>query len=278
MRPRHAVAAMAVLFATAAAIVAGGRGVGPPQTRVSAGHGTGGEVARHEVVSSAAPLPKPEAARRSAPSRAIEPQVVAPPLTGDAPLQRAAPRPPLSDLALAQSPRPEEPGALEDKPLYRPVAVAAGKIEAGGHTIAIAGIGIVEPDRTCTDAAGKAWACGLAARTAFRAFLRGRAIVCASAKEEARGTVTAACSLGKRDIGHWLAENGWARAPETGSYAEAGKAAREAGKGIYGAAPDLSGLPPPPPPVEMAAPGLPSFLDLSGTAATPPIAPPAPAE
>jgi endonuclease YncB( thermonuclease family) len=207
-------------------------------------------------------------------SRAIDPDVVAPPSTGNAPLERAEPRPPLSNLSLALPPKPKPPGEWKGKPLFQPVATAAGTIEAKGHTIAISGIEAVKPDESCTDPAGKSWRCGQAARTAFRAFLRGRAITCAQ-PEGSHGTAVA-CHIGKQDIGQWLVENGWARPLGSGPYVKAGEAARKAKKGIFGAAPDLSGLPPPPPPVETPALVSPSILDLSGTAATPPAALPEP--
>jgi endonuclease YncB( thermonuclease family) len=220
-------------------------------------------------------------------SRAIDPEVVAPPSTGEEPLERAEPRPPLSELSLALPPKPKAPGEWKGKPLFQPVATAAGTIEAKGHTIAISGIDIVEPDETCTDPAGKSWSCGQAARTAFRAFLRGRAITC-GAPQGTGPAATAACRIGKQDLGAWLVENGWARPAGAGPYADAGEAARKAQKGIFGAAPDLSGLPPPPPvaatPMDALKPS-PSILDLSGTAATPPdepstqqVFPPAPAQ
>jgi endonuclease YncB( thermonuclease family) len=174
--------------------------------------------------------------------------------------------------------------------------VAAGLIEAKGNTIALSGVEAVKPDETCSDAAGKSWNCGMRARTAFRAFLRGRAVTCSGARTTkdaaASGTdaptaTVADCKVARQDVGQWLVENGWARAAQGGAYADAGEVARKAGKGIFGAAPDLSGLPPPPAAVEDTAPEAPSsILDLSGTAATPPddpsmqqqVFPPAPAQ
>jgi endonuclease YncB( thermonuclease family) len=134
------------------------------------------------------------------------------------------------------------------------------------------------------------------ARTAFRAFLRGRAVTCSGAGTKkdttassagAPAAIVADCKVARQDVGQWLVENGWARATQGGPYADAGEAAHKAGKGIFGAAPDLSGLPPPPAAVEDTAPEAPSsILDLSGTAATPPddpsmqqqVFPPAPAQ
>lgn len=230
----------------------------------------------------------------SDPARTIDPEMIAPPDVATRELQRVAPRKPLSELSLAQPPKPKPPEELKDTPLYRPVAVAAGLIEAKGNTIALSGVEAVKPDETCTDSGGKSWKCGMRARTAFRAFLRGRAVTCngketkdAKAPDAAApNPIVADCKVAKQDVGQWLVENGWARAAEGGPYADAGDAAREAGKGIFGAAPDLSDLPPPPAAVEDTAPEAPSsILDLSGTAATPPddpsmqqVFPPAPAQ
>lgn len=296
MRPGYAAAAAAILLATAGAIVAGGRAVAPPVDEITiapediptAVPGMDDEATGQDDASSTAVQPAPGiASQSSGRSRAIDPEVVAPPATGEAPLERTEPRPPLSNLSLALPPKPKAPGEWKDKPLFQPVATAAGLIEAKGHTIAISGIDVVKPDETCTDTAGKSWSCGLAARTAFRAFLRGRAITCAAPAKGGPGTAAAACSVGKQDLGHWLVENGWARALKTGPYADAGEAANKAKKGIFGTAPDLSGLPPLPveaPPTDLAEPS-PSILDLSGTAATPPddpstqqAFPPAPAQ
>lgn len=284
MRLVHHAAAAAVLLATAGAIVAGRHAVAPAADEIA--------IAPEDVpaatpepedgtASAIAIQPAPETVRQPAGhSRAIDPEVVAPPSLGDEPLERAAPRPPLSDLSLALPPKPKAPGEWKGKPLFQPVATAAGMIEAKGHRIAISGIEITKPDETCIDPAGKSWGCGLAARTAFRAFLRGRAITCAAPAKGAPGTAVAACSVGKQDLGIWLVENGWARPTKAGPYADAGAAADKAGKGIFGAAPDLSGLPPPPTSVETpsmdAVEPSPSILDLSGTAAMPPDGPSTP--
>ena len=282
MRLAHHAAAAAILIATAGAIMAGGRAVAPPADEIAiapedipaAIPGLADDAGANEDTPTATAQPAPETVRRPGRSRAIDPEAVAPPSTGKEPLERAEPRPPLSDLSLALPPKPKAPGEWRGKPLFQPIATAAGTIEAKGHTIAISGIEIVKPDETCTDPAGKSWSCGQVARTAFRAFLRGRAVTCAP-PDGNHGTA-AACHVGKQDLGAWLVENGWARPEKTGPYADAGEAARKARKGIFGAAPDLSGLPPPPaeaPSTDTLEPP-PSILDLSGTAATPPGDPP----
>jgi endonuclease YncB( thermonuclease family) len=173
-------------------------------------------------------------------------------------LEWTAPRQPLSELSLALPPKPPAPKPL----LFRPVAEEAGVISAGGRTVTIDGIAIVGSGEVCAAQSGKDWPCGRAARTAFRAFLRGRAVTCDFPEGEVPNELTVPCRLGKQDAGAWLVTNGWARAAEGGPYVEAQKAAQAARKGIFGPGPDLSGLKP-----------VPDF-----PASTPPVAQPAPAE
>lgn len=209
-------------------------------------------------------------------SRAIDPEIVAPPQTGSEELERVDPRAPLSELALAMPPPPK---TVDNNPdgttLFQPMASAAGVIEAMGRTVTVSGIDAVALDETCTDDQGRQWACGLRARGAFRAFLRGRAPVCVMPPDN-EAVATAPCHLGKQDIGAWLVSNGWARPAKDGPYVEAGEKAKTARKGIFGAAPDLSGLPPEPAPVEAPPEAPSSILDLSGEMATPPTDQPAP--
>ncbi|MBN9243144.1 MAG: thermonuclease family protein [Mesorhizobium sp.] len=295
MRPAHAAAAAAILVAMSGAILAGGHRLASPQDEIviapedvpdmppepGAGleDGQAGDEASTEAIE---PQQPDEALIRS---RAIDPEFVAPPSTGAAPLERADPRPPLSKLSLALPPKPKMPDEWKGKPLFQPLATAAGVFQAMGYTVAISGVDAVKPDESCTDEAGKTWNCGVRARGAFRAFLRGRAPVCTVPPEGGRDTISATCRIGKQDIGAWLVANGWARAARGGPYAEAEEVARKERMGIFGAAPGLSNLPPEPPPVEAPVEPSPSILDLSGEppppstapAATPDF-PPAPAQ
>ncbi|TIN70654.1 MAG: thermonuclease family protein, partial [Mesorhizobium sp.] len=68
-------------------------------------------------------------------------------------------------------------------------------------------------------------------------------VVCTVPPEGGRDLIAAECRIGKQDVGQWLVENGWARAAKGGPYVEAGDMARTARKGIFGSAPDLSGMP-----------------------------------
>jgi endonuclease YncB( thermonuclease family) len=276
MRVRHASIAALTILVTAAFIAMGGQALLRKQ---------GGDIGEQPVVAavpdepatSGIATPKPPADDFAA-SRAIDPGIVSSPHVEAGQLERIEPRAPLSKLALATPPKPKTPDEWQGTPLFQPVATAAGLIQAKGYSIVIAGINGVGNDETCDDN-GKSWACGIRARTAFRAFLRGRAVVCTVQPQTGRDLVAARCRIGKQDIGEWLVENGWARAAAGGPYAEAQKNAQKNRKGIFGPAPDLTDLPPAPAPVEAAPEGQGSILDLSGEApppATPPTAQPAP--
>jgi len=292
MRPAHAAAAVAMLLAMTAAILAGGHRLAAPANEIviapedipdvsEIGPETGMDEGQAGDDASTEAIEPQEVEGQSGRSRTIDPEVVAPPSVGEVPLERAEPRPPLSKLSLALPPKPKMPDEWKGRPLFQPLATAAGIFQAMGYTVALSGVDVVQPDETCTDQAGKAWNCGVRARAAFRSYLRGRAPVCAVPPQSGRDTISAACRIGKQDIGAWLVANGWARAAAGGPYAKAEEAARNERMGIFGAAPDLSNLPPEPPPVEAPAePASPSILDLSGEAPLPATSdfPPAPAQ
>ncbi|EKF20140.1 hypothetical protein NA2_05101 [Nitratireductor pacificus pht-3B] len=176
------------------------------------------------------------AQERRAP-RIIAPELIAPPPVDPSMLNRLTPRAPLSDLA-GPSPEPKRADTL----YYRPVAIAAGLIESEGRTITIAGIRIVAPDRVCDARAGGVWPCGKQARTAFRYWLRGRAVECGAGADvtEENAETPLRCTLAGYDVGKWLVENGWALADPDGPYAEEAETARETRKGIFSGGPSPS--------------------------------------
>ncbi|MEO9339348.1 thermonuclease family protein [Mesorhizobium sp. SB112] len=187
--------------------------------------------------------------------------------------ERVEPRDPLSGIGQAQPPQQGEPRA---KPLYRPVASAAGRIEAMGYTVEIDNIDAVTADETCTTD-GTQWQCGASARTAFRSFLRGRAVTCTVPPEPSKQSVISSCHIGRQDIGEWLVANGWARAAEGGPYADAGEAAQKAGKGVFGRPPAAVRLPSVEAPV-VQEPAPETGAGVFPPAPTPPIVPTAPSE
>lgn len=163
-------------------------------------------------------------------------------------MQREAPRPPLSDLGLASTPKPPEPPAPatpvdageQMQLLQRPVAVAAGRLESQGRTIELQGIEIVPVEQTCQTASGESWPCGMQARTAFRQWLRSRAVMCRLPENDSGAAVATECTLGNEDAAAWLVANGWAKAAPGSAYEEAGRKAVEAHLGIFGDKPDTS--------------------------------------
>jgi endonuclease YncB( thermonuclease family) len=182
----------------------------------------------------------------------------------------------LSKLALAAPPKPKMPDDWKGTKLFQPVASAAGLIEAKGYSVAVSGIDVVRPEETCSFA-GKSWPCGLRARTAFRAFLRGRAVVCTVPPEGGRDLIAAECRIGKQDVGQWLVDNGWARAVAGGPYLEAADKARSGKKGIFGAPPNLSGMPAMPAAAAPAPEAPSSILDEIGGVLKP-VGQPAPVQ
>lgn len=151
-------------------------------------------------------------------------------------LERIEPREPLSELSLALPPKPRSgPGGVI---LFRPVATSSAKFEAMDRVVAVAGVENVELDERCSYE-GREWDCGIHARTAFRAFIRGRAITCDLAPDAPK-EIVADCRIGAQDVGGWLVANGWARATPGSPYADAEKKAREARLGIFGPPPKPS--------------------------------------
>ncbi|WP_442579211.1 thermonuclease family protein [Mesorhizobium sp. ASY16-5R] len=260
-----------------------------------------GDDAARKPITTERPAFNAEAKRQSA-LRATEPDDASETLPGGGELERVEPRSALSDIGQALPPRPKAPGEWKGTTLFQPVAVAAGLMEAKGYRIAVAGVEPLQADETC-DADGKPWPCGMWARAAFRAWLRGRSITCDLPPQPDREIIVAPCMVGKQDVAEWLVESGWARAAGDGEYAALGEVAAQARKGIFGRPPSTSApaqssvgseLPAPPasdtailapltePVPDAVAPDAvapPPALDGPlGAFPTPPAPPPAPAE
>ena len=279
-----AVPLMATLVVSGGHALKGGQGV-VTVDRIDPGADTmpqaGSDAVPEEPATSAIPAPAASQPLKAVVhSRAIDPDIVAPPGPPDEELERVEPRAPLGDLALAGPPKPRKskmPDGQDGSKLFQPVASAAGVIEAKDYSVTVSGIDIVKDDETCSDE-GKSWACGVRARTAFRAFLRGRTIVCSVPSQGGHDAASTKCWVGNKDVGEWLVENGWARAAQGGPYVEAGDKARAARKGIFGAAPDLDGLPELPAAAGPAPVAPESILPTDDGAVTPPADQPAPAQ
>ncbi|MFC4625671.1 thermonuclease family protein [Daeguia caeni] len=144
----------------------------------------------------------------------------------------------LSDPGQAAAPTADSVTA--DAPmrlLPLPVALAAGRIESRQLIIDLEGIAVLPVDTQCTSPSGIVWPCGRHARTAFRQWLRGRAIMCRLPDNAAAQALVTQCRLGNEDAAEWLVENGWAKALPDGAYAEAMRLAEAQKRGIYGEKP-----------------------------------------
>lgn len=284
MKPLHAGFALACLLLMGLLVVAGGEALHSQPTTGARSESDilvdtdiGDAVFGEEEQDSEPDVPEaaPQEPQPALTLRPIEPEIIAPPELEPAELERLPAREPLSELSQAVPPKPKPNAEWQGATLFRPVASAAGRISAQDRAVTIAGIGLVAVDETCTDQ-GRQWPCGARATTAFRAFLRGRAVICDIPQEAGNGEFTVRCRLGKQDIGEWLVANGWARADADGPYGQAAERAQKSGKGIYGHAPDLSGLPPAPPPSgNTQPPQVPdSIIELPGPPETFPLTSP----
>ena len=183
-----------------------------------------------------APAPVEPAAGKAARVRPVAPDVVAQPQVQADELQRVEPRDALSRFA---QPLPKPPPRNLGR-VYRPYVDAAGRVAGSGVVVTLAGIEVTPADRTCTDAQGREWPCGMRARSAFRSFVRGRALACDLPPELTEKNYTVACTLGGRDVGAWLVGQGWALpGPGSDRYEKLASEAREAGRRMYGAAPPV---------------------------------------
>ena len=180
------------------------------------------------------PLAEPVPARLGR-VRPVAPEVVALPQIPPSELQRVPPREDLSRFSQPLPPRPRNRGRI-----FRPFIDAAGRVAGSGLVVTIAGVVVTPPGKVCTDTDGQEWPCGVRARTAFRSFVRGRALACDLPEELTETSYTVACTLGGKDVGAWLVEQGWAEAAPGGPYPEEANAAREARRGIYGEAPSVT--------------------------------------
>ncbi|NVD37675.1 thermonuclease family protein [Ensifer sp. HO-A22] len=159
-------------------------------------------------------------------ARAIEPQQFGlPDKVTTKPLERIEPRQPLSNTS---KDKPKAPTILQ-----QPVALAAGLIRFDKLTLQLDGIEAEAAERTC-ESGGKTWPCGMVARTAFRNFLRARAVSCDIPDDGTGDTVTAHCTVGGQDPAAWLVANGWATPLSGSALEEQAEAARKAKLGFYG--------------------------------------------
>lgn len=168
--------------------------------------------------------------------RPVAPDVVAAPPVDYGRLERVEPRNPLSEIGVARSPAEGPP---KQTILFRPLATGGGSFLSLGHKVELAGIVPTAASETCVSD-GVSWPCGVHARTAFRNWLRGRALSCVVPPVPTAETVVTDCRLGKQDPAAWLVSFGWALAEPRGPYHELEQAARDARRGMFAAAPAVA--------------------------------------
>ena len=165
--------------------------------------------------------------------RLIAPDSIAGPRV-EGPLERMPARAPLATATRNLKREPFGPPVPQGTLLYRAIAPAAGQIEANGYAIRLAGIKVLPADHSCPGEAGKSWPCGAMARTAFRAWMRGRAIACDIPSKPMK--ITTRCTLETEDMALWLVRNGWAESADD-QYGDAEAEARRGKKGMFGPSP-----------------------------------------
>lgn len=173
-----------------------------------------------------------EGTKETAAARRVNPSRFGQPFTrGLEELVRVPPRAPLSEPP--EEIVEEEEGEL----LYRPLVLGAGLLSFSGRNLELAGIEPTPANRFCETADDGQWPCGMIARTAFRALVRGRALECDVDDAEWEGTAIAHCQLNGDDLGRWLVAQGWAEAASGSPYGELEAAARAEKRGLFGSDP-----------------------------------------
>jgi endonuclease YncB( thermonuclease family) len=120
------------------------------------------------------------------------------------------------------------------KLVYNSVISAAGVFELNGNVLVLPGIDIVSANETCSAPDGTRWPCGMVARTAFRNYVKGRAITCRMPDAPSQQSAAAECLLAGQDMAAWLVEQGWAHAKPATLYTDLETAAKNSKRGIHG--------------------------------------------
>lgn len=230
MRPLGVLLAISGLAVAATAVSTAGY-------RLTAPVGISPQDTPSDQPSSAATGPEPQPPAVLAPVplriRPVAPETFAVPSVEPEQLERMEPREVLSPMGRAHVP---SEGPPKETILHRPVVISAGVFEAQGYTVRLAGIVPTEADERCGEG-DSAWNCGVYARTAFRNWLRGRALSCVVPPVPSDDPIIADCRLGKPTSSEWLVTQGWVRAEPGGPYEAREAQAREARRGIFGSPP-----------------------------------------
>ncbi|MDQ8756077.1 thermonuclease family protein [Sphingosinicella sp. LHD-64] len=109
-------------------------------------------------------------------------------------------------------------------------------LKLGADKIRIAGIDAPEYRQTCTDADGRAWPCGEAARGALERLVRGGGLVCMERATDRYGRKLADCRTGAGDVGAAMVRAGFAlgaRDPRFEEHEAELADARQARRGVW---------------------------------------------
>jgi endonuclease YncB( thermonuclease family) len=110
-------------------------------------------------------------------------------------------------------------------------AIDGDTLQLGDYRIRLHGIDAPELDQHCTDASGKAWPCGRAARDLLRSRLANAQLSCLPHERDRYGRIVATCSAGGDDLASVIARAGLAVA--LGQYGAESLAARRQKSGIW---------------------------------------------
>jgi endonuclease YncB( thermonuclease family) len=91
-----------------------------------------------------------------------------------------------------------------------PRIVDGDTVQIGETKIRLEGIDAPETDQLCLDAAGKDWACGMAARTLLTNFSDGRSWDCDVVGADKYGRSLGDCFVEGEDVNRWMVRHGWA--------------------------------------------------------------------
>jgi endonuclease YncB( thermonuclease family) len=156
----------------------------------------------------------------------------------EGPLERvAALQQPTAPLAPKAGTSVPEKQFMRWRLVFHPVATSAGIIQAGSTALVLPGIDVISADETCTTPSGANWPCGMVARTAFRNYLKGRALNCHLPDVPQEKAIVAECLLQGQDPAAWLVERGWARITPDSPFAALADAAKASNRGIHGQPP-----------------------------------------
>lgn len=160
---------------------------------------------------------------------------IASPEMGDQALERIEALPqPTSHGASKPAERTKPKYPMRWKLIYNSVITSAGVFDINGTTLVLPGIDIVPANATCTAPNSINWPCGMAARTAFRNYVQGRAITCKVPDMPPQNSFTADCMMAGQDMAAWLVEHGWAKAKLATPYVDLEAKAKSQRLGIFG--------------------------------------------